>query len=269
MTQIEARTPARRIAQIPAAVRYALDRGSIESKNLVECLSIDLPTLLRHALPGLTRAELRQLHASAGRGWLERTRLVCAIIFERLGAAALEPLLEHRSDSVRGWGAGVIALIPNLSLADRLGLVRPLANDPNPNTRETAWLLIRPHIAVDIRRSVTVLTPWVHAVEPNIRRYAVEITRPRGVWCHHIEALKTRPALARPLLEAVYADPARYVQNSVANWLNDASKSAPEFVLRLTTTWRRRSDHPSTVYICRRACRTVRPDKRARRTSGG
>ena len=258
MSRLDSRTPARCFADIPPPVRRALNRGTLESKNLIECLGIDLPMLLRHALPGVTRSDLRRLQDGAARGWLERTRLVCAIIYERFGRAAIEPLSAHRSDSVRGWAAGIIALIPRLTLAERLRLIRPLADDSNAGTRETAWLLMRPHIAVDIRRSVTQLTPWVYASEPNIRRYAVEITRPRGVWCHHIEALKTCPAIARPLLEAVRTDPSRYVQNSVANWLNDASKTSPNFVLRLTSAWRRRSNHPSTHYICRRACRSIR-----------
>ena len=48
------------------------------------------------------------------------------------------------------------------------------------------------------------------------------------------------------------------MQNAVANWLNDASKSRPELVIALTERWSAESPTKATAYIVRRALRTLR-----------
>ena len=105
--------------------------------------------------------------------------------------------------------------------------------------------------------SVALLAPWVRDADPNIRRFASELTRPRGVWCAQIEALKAEPWRGLPLLVPLRADPSRYVQNSVANWLNDASKTQPQWVDALCERWLAESPVPETAYIVRRARRSL------------
>lgn len=251
------RKGARRIADIPADILRQINCGEIETASLVECLAIDFPVLLSSALPNLPKSAISQISEAASLGWKDKTMLASQLIYNHFGVDTLPSLLAHKSDIVRGWAAGVIACIPDISIAHRLELVKPLADDSNSGTREVAWMLLRPSIAIDVATSVSALESWVKHESPNIRRFAVEITRPRGVWCSHIAELKTNPQIALPLLDPLKSDTSRYVQNSVANWLNDAGKTRGAWAQDLTTNWLETSPSKETAYICKRARRNL------------
>ena len=79
-----------------------------------------------------------------------------------------------------------------------------------------------------------------------------------GLPVEQIEALKSEPWRGLPLLEPLRADDSRYVQNSVANWLNDAAKTQPQWVQQVCERWSRDGGKAATQYIVRRAQRSIR-----------
>ncbi len=245
-----------RMADIPPDVLAALNAGTLETATLAESLAIDFRTLLQHAAPEVAVPATVDLGRAVP--YTQRLSLAGVLLHEGLGIDGLDRMRSHPSDTVRGWSAYLVAAAPDLTLAKRLQLVRPIADDRHFGVRECAWLAVRPHIAADVTGALRILTKWTAHRSENVRRFASESTRPRGVWCAHLNELKSDPALALPLLEPLRADPSPYVQTSVANWLNDASKSQPAWVKQLCARWRRESATEATRRICARALRTVR-----------
>lgn len=151
----------------------------------------------------------------------------------------------------------MIGLDERLCLEDKLAGIRPFAADYHFGVREIAWMAVRETIAHELQEAISLLREWVQDADANIRRFAIESTRPRGVWAKQIGALKENPAQALPLLEAVKSDPAKYVQDSVGNWLNDAAKTKPEWVLQVCDAWLEASDTKATRRIVTKSTRSI------------
>jgi 3-methyladenine DNA glycosylase AlkC len=242
---------------IDPAILQQINEGLIPSATLSECLAVDFAHLMRQGFPGIKAEAIDRMHTAASLGITKRMELAAAILTEQLGPKALKGLLLHPSDTVRGWAAYCITVDASLSLEKAIDRVRPLADDPHFGVREWAWLAVRPVVSQDVKKSIDLLMPWAIDPSENIRRFAIEVTRPRGVWSKHIAALKTSPELGEGLLDVVMEDPARYVQDSCANWLNDAAKSNADWVVGYCEQWRQRSDSQAVGYITRRAMRNL------------
>ena len=257
-----------RRSDIPPDVLRALNEGREETITLVEWLAIDMPTLLRSILPSVglkyLREELGELaDGLAHKGVTERLKGIGRALFEATKnhpkrSEVFQALATHKSDMVRAWAAFMLTADTDLSLADRLKATRRFAADGSVAVRECAWDSFRPYIAADLDQGLRLLQGWVTDPDPNIRRCATEATRPRGVWAAHIEALKQDPQPGLALLEPVRSDPARYVQRSVANWLNDASKTRPDWVRAVCARWGKESPTEETAWIINQALRTLR-----------
>lgn len=281
--------PPQTTASVSQATRQSLNAGEAPSRTLVELLVIDFAILMQSVarLPAPAIEQLRvaqgestspaavqALHATCNRAktrvpkpWKPGTKLgitqrmsLAGMLLAEHDPAALDRLAAHASDTVRGWVAYALMRGPHAptAMASQLAAIKPLAADTHSGVREWAWMAMRPSIEADPRRAIALLTKWTASRDANIRRFASEATRPRGVWCNHIPLLRQDPALGLPLLEPLRADPSRYVQNSVANWLNDASKDVPIFVRDVARRWQRESRDAATAYIIRRATRTLR-----------
>jgi 3-methyladenine DNA glycosylase AlkC len=265
---IHDRKPARRIAEIPPAVLAALNRGETSTGNLVEWLATDQRALARHVFPkvGLAKAlgevlaDVAQFDKPTAMQQTRAIGLALARVVEVSASprSAYQRLLAHPSDVVRNWVPFIIGGQDSLSLAKKLAALKPLATDRHFGVRETAWLAVRPAVERELEAAIALLSVWPEHEHEGIRRFASEVTRPCGVWCNHLVRLKTDPALALPILEPLKSDGAKYVRDSVGNWLNDASKSQPQWVQALARRWQRLSKTPETAYIVKKALRTVR-----------
>uniref|UniRef100_UPI00403F8B5E DNA alkylation repair protein n=1 Tax=Paenibacillus sp. KS-LC4 TaxID=2979727 RepID=UPI00403F8B5E len=263
------RKGARKIDDIPPKVASLLNEGKLESVNLTEWLAVDHKSLL-HAVTAemslgqdaeslllrinaFSERKIMKLIPAIAEEWLVWLEGRCAA--ERSGL--YEALAGHRSDSVRCWAAYMIGLDARLSLEQKLAGIRPFAADQHFGVREIAWMAVREPIIRELREALVYFAGWVIDADANIRRFAIEATRPVGVWAKHIVALKEEPAPALPLLEAVCSDPAKYVQDSVSNWLNDAGKTNPDWVLQVCNRWQEQSDTKQTKRIVTRAKRNL------------
>lgn len=246
-----------RVADVPRDVLAALQRGEAESVTLVECLALDQARLLQAAFPDLPAACVAQARAGSALGISRRMAQIGTLLLEQWGPQGLGRCSRHASDTVRGWACFMVGAMPGLPLAQRLEAIRPLADDAHFGVREWSWLAVRPSLAADLPTALAALQAWTASPSERLRRFACEALRPRGVWCAHIAALKQQPALALPLLQALRADGAAYVQDSVANWLNDAGKDQPDWVRVLCQQWLQDGAPPATQRICKRALRNL------------
>jgi 3-methyladenine DNA glycosylase AlkC len=256
------------IAEIPEEVLDGLNGGVLETKNLVEWLAVDLGLLLMSILGevGLAAEKdsiLKAYKSVRSEGVSRRHKDVAEILADRLedhpGRFAIyENLASHTSDIVRAWAALIVTYDKKLGLQERLKAARRFAADGNMSVRENAWDSFRPYLPEDLDKSFRLLENWALDNDPNIRRCAIEATRPRGVWTPHITTLKQNPEPGLRLLKHVKSDPSKYVRAAVGNWLNDASKSKPDWVKAVCRRWEKESPTPETKWIIKRALRTIR-----------
>ena len=231
-----------------------LSRATVESRVLGEILKIDFAVLLKAIAPAMAPVDFGKEGISG------KMRLAGAALRDHLGADGLRALQTHVSDTVRGLA--IYGLAVDLDTADIpavLDTVRPFAADSHFGVREWAWLAVRPRLVRDLEQSIAALAPWTLERNPLLRRFAVEALRPRGVWCKAIAELRTAPERGLPLLQPMRAEPEKYPQDSVANWLNDAAKDRPDWVEDLCRSWLHHSDGArSTARIVARATRSFK-----------
>jgi 3-methyladenine DNA glycosylase AlkC len=263
---IEKRKGARSTKDIPSEILLQLNRGEIETANLVEWLAVDQRVLLQNLLKQLDRSHyygsiISDIDALKKQTVNTVNEAIGVGLFKNIKAnndtTIFSKLANHTSDSVRCWATYIIGFDANLSISEKLIKIQPFAADSHFGVREICWLATRQAIADNLTESIAVLSKWTSNKDENIRRFASESTRPRGVWCAHIEILKQNPELALSILEPLKSDSSKYVQNSVANWLNDASKTQPQFVIELCKKWKQESNTKETAYIVSRALRTL------------
>lgn len=248
----------RRMADVTPERRHALSTARGSTSTLAEMLTVDLGTLAQTLAPGVGPEAVAALREG---GFVTRLALAGKAVFEHAGPrraqGVFDRLAAHQSDMARAVACFMITADEGLNLKERLARTRPLADDAHSGVREWAWMAVRPAIAAELESAIKRLIPWTTEASPNLRRFASEATRPRGVWCAHLRQLRDNPAPGAAILEPLRADPHKYVQDSVGNWLNDAGKDRPEWVSKLCRRWQRESDSAFTARIVRRAMRNL------------
>ena len=258
----------RKIEGIPNEVLKLLNTGKIETVNLTEWLAIDHLKLIQSNFPKLEISDKiikdikKQIKELKKPSTMNITKLVGAILYENYKDnkkldLILKKMMNHQSDSIRCYAPYLISLNDRLKIDEQLKEAKPLIADTHFGVREVVWMALRPELVKELKKSIQILTKWTKDKNENIRRFTTEATRPRGVWCKHIDELKENPELALSILENLKSDSSKYVQDSVGNWLNDASKSDPKFVLELCKKWKSESPTKETEKIIKRAKRTL------------
>jgi 3-methyladenine DNA glycosylase AlkC len=268
INSLSARVPARRLADVSSEVREVLAEGLLETKNLTEWLAVDRPHLATCVFsrfshcdwwPELRKEIKASSHLSALKFSLWIGQRLATFVHPQ--DDLWQTLAKHPSDVVREWAACIVGYRSDLTLKEKMIRIRPMADDPNAGLREVAWMALRGDVARDPTKSIKPLLAWTTEKSDRLRRYSSEITRPCGVWCAHIGLLKSKPEIGLPILEKLKMDSSKYVRDSVANWLNDASKTQPDFVLEVTARWKKECQSPNTDKIILRALRTIRNQK--------
>lgn len=239
---MEKRKGARSVKTVDKKILKQLNEGLIETVNMVEMLAMDFHALAKNT--GITSEKCTdagvvkkmQFYGSRTKDW--------------------KKYASHTSDTVRGFAAYALATAKDLSLEEKLTAMKTFADDTHFGVREWAWIAIRPEVSNNLKASIKVLEKWSKAESENVRRFASEVLRPRGVWCSHINELKQKPELAVKILKNLNSDGSKYVRDSVGNWLNDAAKTQPKWVKTLCAEWKK-SKNSHTDYIIKKALRSL------------
>lgn len=258
----------RKVADLPNEVLSLLNQGKIPTVNLTEWLAIDHVELLQNNYQQIGLSDKNVQHiaekikAQKKASAMNTTKLVGTTVYElyadkKMFPTILKKLSSHPADAIRCYAPYLIALNDQLTIKEKLDQSKPLVADTHFGVREVVWMALRPEIEQHLAKAIRLLSTWTKSKDENIRRFTTEATRPRGVWCKHIDALKEEPEKALPILEALKNDDSKYVQDSVGNWLNDASKSKPDFVISLGNRWQEESPTKATQKIIKRARRTI------------
>lgn len=260
------RKGARSTKDIPENILAQLNRGEIETANLVEWLAVDQRFLLENLLvehqrtdylkPMLSKIDqlkkqtVNTINEAIGTGLFEQA-------IKNNDSDFLTVVSKHKADLVRCWAAYTIGKNEELNIIEILEQIQPFSADKHFGVREISWLAVRKKISQNLIQSVEILSEWTSNQDENIRRFTTEATRPRGVWCEHIDELKQNPELALSILEPLNSDKSKYVMDSIGNWLNDVSKTCPDFVKELCQRWEKESETKETKYIIKKALRTI------------
>jgi 3-methyladenine DNA glycosylase AlkC len=131
--------------------------------------------------------------------------------------------------------------------------LRMLAELTGRLSSEFAIRLLLDH---DLARALPVVLDWTASTDADVRRLAIEGTRPFLPWARRVPGILAEPTVTLPILHALYRDEDEAVRRSVANHLNDLSRQHPELAVATTAAWLADPDK-NTARLVRHALRTL------------
>nr|WP_296773855.1 DNA alkylation repair protein [Rhodococcus sp. (in: high G+C Gram-positive bacteria)] len=123
-------------------------------------------------------------------------------------------------------------------------------------SRLSGEFAIRRFMDTDLDRTLDAALAWTSHEDEHVRRLASEGTRPFLPWARRVPALTVRPDATTAILDALYRDESEYVRRSVANHLNDLSRTDPALVVDQARKWTAEPD-ANTPRLVRHALRTL------------
>lgn len=183
------------------------------------------------ALELLARARLiaEALHAHLPQRYVDAV----AILVRSLRA-------EHASDELEGAGMAPFFYLPHTMFVATHGLDdfdASMHAQHEITRRFTCEFSIRAFLERHPDATLRVMRDWAVDPNPHVRRLVSEGTRPRLPWATRVRFLDEHPERVLPLLELLKDDPASVVRRSVANHLNDLSKTAPTLAFDIAERW--------------------------------
>ncbi|WP_187428648.1 putative protein YhaZ [Roseobacter fucihabitans] len=221
------------------------------------------------AVPGFDQAQFQReaLEGLASRELMARMDWLADCVDAQLPAdftqkaAALEAAMPAPLDPMRqddDFGHFIHAIPGILAVRHGLEAHRARAMDLlyRATQRFSMEFYIRSFLNEWPAETLTILSTWAGDDNYHVRRLVSEGTRPKLPWAR---AVKLSAAQTLPLLDQLHADPTRYVTRSVANHLNDLSKTHPDLVLGRLAQWtsQARQDPKELAWMTRHALRTL------------
>lgn len=119
----------------------------------------------------------------------------------------------------------------------------------------SAEFAVRPFIIQQEERMMAQMLSWSKHDNEHVRRLSSEGCRPALPWGQALRSFKKDPSPVLPILEQLKTDDSAYVRKSVANNLNDISKTHPDLVATLAKDWY--GEDERSDWIVKHACRTL------------
>ncbi|MCL2234152.1 MAG: DNA alkylation repair protein [Firmicutes bacterium] len=119
----------------------------------------------------------------------------------------------------------------------------------------TSEFAVRPFIIKHEERMMSQMREWSKSDNEHLRRLSSEGCRPALPWAMGLPKYKIDPSPILSILEELKEDVSLYVRKSVANNINDISKTHPELVIEIAKRWY--GENEKTNWIVKHGLRTL------------